>query len=410
MNTNQKQKLKDFDLKKYKYPDIRGHFGIYGGTFVAETLIEPLENLKNTYYKLKSDPEFLKELYFEYKDYVGRPTPMYFAQRLSSKIGGANIYLKREDLCHTGAHKINNTVGQAILAKKMGKTRIIAETGAGQHGVASATVAARLGMECIVYMGEQDIYRQSQNVYKMKLLGAKVIPVTSGSRTLKDALNEALRDWVTNVDNTFYIIGTVAGPSPYPELVRDFQGVIGREVMQQMHDIDKKVDALVACVGGGSNAIGLFYPFIDTDSKMYGIEAAGEGLETKKHSAPLNKGKIGVLHGNRTYLLEDENGQILETHSISAGLDYPGVGPEHALLKDLGRVEYKSATDNEALAAFHELSRVEGIIPALETSHAVAYAIKLAAIMKKSENIVINLSGRGDKDLNTVARIEGIEI
>ena len=309
-----------------------------------------------------------------------------------------------------GAHKINNTIGQAILAKKMGKTRIIAETGAGQHGVASATVAARLGMECVVFMGEQDIYRQSQNVYRMKLLGAEVVPVTSGSKTLKDALNEALRDWVTNVDDTFYIIGTVAGPSPYPELVRDFQAIIGREVIDQMKEIDKKVDALVACVGGGSNAIGLFYPFIDTDSKMYGVEAAGDGLDTDKHSAPLNKGKIGVLHGNRTYLLEDENGQIIETHSISAGLDYPGVGPEHALLKDLGRVNYESATDKESLEAFHELSKVEGIIPALETSHAVACSIKLAAKMKKGQNIVINLSGRGDKDLNTVARIEGIEI
>ena len=351
---NQNKKLSDFNLVKYGYPDKNGHYGVFGGTFVAETLIEPLTNLRNMYYKLKKDEDFLKELYFEYENYVGRPTPLYFAERLTKKINGANIYLKREDLCHTGAHKINNTIGQAILAKKMGKTRIIAETGAGQHGVASATVAARLGMECVVFMGEQDIYRQSQNVYRMKLLGAEVIPVTSGSRTLKDALNEALRDWVTNVDDTFYIIGTVAGPSPYPELVRDFQAIIGREVIDQMKGIDKKVDALVACVGGGSNALGLFYPYIDSDAKIYGVEAAGDGLDTEKHSAPLNKGKIGVLHGNRTYLLEDENGQIIETHSISAGLDYPGVGPEHALLKDLGRVNYKSATDKEALEAFHE--------------------------------------------------------
>ena len=410
MKSNQEQRLSDFNLVKYGYPDAKGHYGVFGGTFVAETLIEPLTNLRDMYHTLKNDTDFLKELYFEYENYVGRPTPLYFAERLTDKIGGANIFLKREDLCHTGAHKINNTIGQAILAKKMGKTRIIAETGAGQHGVASATVAARLGMECVVFMGEQDIYRQSQNVYKMKLLGAEVVPVTSGSKTLKDALNEALRDWVTNVDDTFYIIGTVAGPSPYPELVRDFQAIIGREVIQQMEGIDKKVDALVACVGGGSNAIGLFYPFIDSESKMFGVEAAGNGLETGKHSAPLNKGKIGVLHGNRTYLLEDENGQIIETHSISAGLDYPGVGPEHSLLKDLGRVKYESATDQEALAAFHELSRVEGIIPALETSHAIAHTIKLAGKMKKGENIVVNLSGRGDKDLNTVARIEGIEI
>ena len=382
MKNNQEQRLSDFNLVKYGYPDDKGHYGVFGGTFVAETLIEPLTDLRNMYHSLKNDTDFLKELYFEYEHYVGRPTPLYFA-KLTDKIGGANIFLKREDLCHTGAHKINNTIGQAILAKKMGKTRIIAETGAGQHGVASATVAARLGMECVVFMGEQDIYRQSQNVYKMKLLGAEVVPVTSGSKTLKDALNEALRDWVTNVDDTFYIIGTVAGPSPYPELVRDFQAIIGREVIQQMEGIDKKVDALVACVGGGSNAIGLFYPFIDSDSKMFGVEAAGNGLETGKHSAPLNKGKIGVLHGNRTYLLEDENGQIIETHSISAGLDYPGVGPEHSLLKDLGRVKYESATDKEALEAFHELSRVEGIIPALETSHALGISIKLARNEKR---------------------------
>ena len=393
---------------KYKV-DKNGFYGKYGGAFVPEMLFPNLDELEKNYNTIINEKSFQNDYNNLLKDYVGRPTPLFYAKRISEKYK-CKIYLKREDLCHTGAHKINNTIGQAILAKKMGKTRIIAETGAGQHGVASATVAARLGMECVVFMGEQDIYRQSQNVYRMKLLGAEVIPVTSGSRTLKDALNEALRDWVTNVDDTFYIIGTVAGPSPYPELVRDFQAIIGREVIDQMKGIDKKVDALVACVGGGSNALGLFYPYIDSDAKIYGVEAAGDGLDTEKHSAPLNKGKIGVLHGNRTYLLEDENGQIIETHSISAGLDYPGVGPEHALLKDLGRVNYKSATDKEALEAFHELSRVEGIIPALETSHAVAYAIKLAAQMKKGENIVINLSGRGDKDLNTVARIEGIEI
>ena len=386
-----------------------GYYGKYGGSFVPEMLLPNILELQENYLEIISKSSFKKEYDYLLRDYVGRPTPLYLAQRMSEKYQ-AQIFLKREDLCHTGAHKINNTIGQAILAKKMGKTRIIAETGAGQHGVASATVAARLGMQCVVYMGEQDIYRQSQNVYRMKLLGAEVVPVTSGSRTLKDALNEALRDWVTNVDNTFYIIGTVAGPSPYPELVRDFQAIIGREVITQMQDLDKKVDALVACVGGGSNAIGLFYPFINSDSKMYGIEAAGNGLETGKHSAPLNKGKIGVLHGNRTYLLEDENGQIIETHSISAGLDYPGVGPEHALLKDLGLVEYESATDKEAIDAFHEMSKVEGIIPALETSHAIAYTMKLAKKMKKNQNIVINLSGRGDKDLNTVAKLEGIKI
>ena len=394
----------------YKFPDVNGHFGPYGGSFVSETLVGALEELKSFYSLSKRDISFKNEFEKELKDFVGRPSPIYHAKRWSEQIGGAQIFFKREDLNHTGAHKVNNTIGQALLAKRMGKKRVIAETGAGQHGVATATVAARYGMECVVYMGETDVERQAQNVYRMKLLGAKVIPVSSGSKTLKDALNEALRDWVTNVDDTFYIIGTVAGPSPYPELVRDFQAIIGREVIDQMKGIDKKVDALVACVGGGSNALGLFYPYIDSDAKIYGVEAAGDGLDTEKHSAPLNKGKIGVLHGNRTYLLEDENGQIIETHSISAGLDYPGVGPEHALLKDLGRVNYKSATDKEALEAFHELSRVEGIIPALETSHAVAYTIKLAAQMKKGENIVINLSGRGDKDLNTVARIEGIEI
>ena len=391
-------------------PDKNGRFGIYGGRYVAETLVPALEDLSDQYELIKKDNKFIEEFRSDLAHYVGRPSPLYFAKRWTELLGGAKIYLKREDLNHTGAHKINNTVGQILLAKHMGKKRIIAETGAGQHGVATASVAARHGLECIVYMGEEDIKRQSLNVFRIKLLGAKVVGVSSGTSTLKDAMNEAMRDWVTNVDDTFYIIGTVAGPSPYPELVRDFQAIIGREVINQMQEIDKKVDALVACVGGGSNAIGLFYPFIDTESKMYGVEAAGDGLDTDKHSAPLNKGKIGVLHGNRTYLLEDENGQIIETHSISAGLDYPGVGPEHALLKDLGRVNYESATDKESLEAFHELSKVEGIIPALETSHAVAYAIKLAAKMKKGENIIINLSGRGDKDLNTVARIEGIEI
>ena len=397
-------------MKTYKQPNTVGRFGEFGGMYVSETLMPLLLDLDKSYKKIQKDKKFKKELNDLFKNYVGRPSSLHYAKNLSKYINGPKVYFKRDELNHTGAHKINNCLGQILLAKKMGKTRIIAETGAGQHGVASATVAARLGMECVVFMGEQDIYRQSQNVYRMKLLGAEVIPVTSGSRTLKDALNEALRDWVTNVDDTFYIIGTVAGPSPYPELVRDFQAIIGREVIDQMKNIDKKVDALVACVGGGSNAIGLFYPFIDSESVMYGVEAAGDGLDTEKHSAPLNRGKIGVLHGNRTYLLEDENGQIIETHSISAGLDYPGVGPEHALLKDLGRVNYESATDKESLNAFHELSKVEGIIPALETSHAIAYAIKLAAKMKKGKNIVINLSGRGDKDLNTVARIEGIEI
>ena len=392
---------------KHNWPDKDGFFGEYGGKFVPETLMHALEELEKTYNNFKDKPEFKEQFYKDLSEFVGRPSPLYFAERLTNHYGTGSIWL---DLNHTGAHKINNTIGQILLAKYMGKERIIAETGAGQHGVATATVAARLGLECHIYMGAEDVQRQSLNVYRMKLLGAQVHSVESGSATLKDALNEALRDWVTNVDNTFYIIGTVAGPSPYPELVRDFQTIIGREVIQQMQDIDKKADALVACVGGGSNAIGLFYPFINSNSKMFGIEAAGNGLETGKHSAPLNKGKIGVLHGNRTYLLEDENGQIIETHSISAGLDYPGVGPEHALLKDLGLVKYESATDNEALNAFHELSKVEGIIPALETSHAIAYALKLAEKMKKGENIVINLSGRGDKDLNTVAKLEGIEV
>ena len=393
-------------------PDERGMFGEYGGRYVAETLIEPLAELEQAYIHYKDDPEFIAEFDADLAHYVGRPSPLYHAQRLSQKYAGAQIYLKREDLNHTGAHKINNTIGQALLAKRMGKPRIIAETGAGQHGVASATVAARLGLECVVYMGEQDIHRQAPNVYRMRLLGAKVVPVTSGSKTLKDALNEALRDWVTNVDNTFYIIGTVAGPHPYPLLVRDFQSIIGREAKTQMQEqVGCLPDALVACVGGGSNAIGLFHPFIEDQSvEMYGVEAAGLGISTGKHSAPLNSGRPGVLHGNRTYLMEDDDGQIIETHSISAGLDYPGVGPEHAWLKDIGRVNYEAVTDDEALAAFHELTLVEGIIPALESSHAIAYALKLASKMSSDKNIIVNLSGRGDKDINTVADIEGITI
>ncbi len=393
-------------------PDEHGMFGEYGGRYVAETLIEPLTELEQAYFRCKDDPEFIKEFDTDLANYVGRPSPLYHAKRLSQKCGGAQIYLKREDLNHTGAHKINNTIGQALLAKRMGKPRIIAETGAGQHGVASATVAARLGLECVVYMGEQDIHRQAPNVYRMRLLGAEVVPVTSGSKTLKDALNEALRDWVTNVDNTFYIIGTVAGPHPYPLLVRDFQAVIGREAKSQiLEQTGRLPDALVACVGGGSNAMGLFYPFIDDENvNMFGVEAAGLGIDTDKHSAPLNAGRPGVLHGNRTYLMEDDDGQIIETHSISAGLDYPGVGPEHAWLKDIGRVEYEAVTDEEALSAFHELTRVEGIIPALESSHAVAYALQLARSMPSDKTILVNLSGRGDKDINTVADIEGITI
>jgi tryptophan synthase beta chain len=403
--------LKEFSLKNYTYPDNNGHFNEFGGRFVAETLVQPLEDLENVFRELKSDSSFLTELDNDLKHYVGRPSPLYHAERLSKKYGGAQIFLKREDLNHTGAHKINNTVGQALVAKRMNKTRIIAETGAGQHGVATATVAARLGMECVVYMGEEDIKRQSPNVYRMKLLGAQVVPVLSGSRTLKDALNEALRDWVTNVDNTFYIIGSVAGPSPYPEMVRDFQAVIGRETRFQIQEMTGKgPDALVACVGGGSNALGLFYPFLEDQVPMYGVEAAGEGLDSGKHSAPLNQGEKGVLHGNRTYLMEDSDGQILHTHSISAGLDYPGVGPEHAMLKDSGRVHYASVTDTEALEAFYDLTKVEGIIPALESSHAVAYAVQLSSKIKKDSNIVVNLSGRGDKDLNTVADIKGISL
>jgi tryptophan synthase beta chain len=393
-------------------PDDNGHFGPYGGRFVAETLMGPLEELRLAYEKYLGDPTFQAELDKDLAHYVGRPSPLYHAERWSHRLGGAQIYLKREDLNHTGAHKVNNTVGQALLATRMGKTRIIGETGAGQHGVATATVAARLGLECVIYMGADDIVRQAPNVYRMRLLGAKVVAVKSGSRTLKDALNEAMRDWVTNVDNTFYIIGTVAGPHPYPAMVRDFQAVIGREARAQMlAQAGKLPDALVACVGGGSNAIGLFHPFLaDTDVLMYGVEAGGDGIETGRHAAPLCAGKPGVLHGNRTYLMEDADGQIIETHSVSAGLDYPGVGPEHAWLKDTGRARYVSVTDSQALQAFHDLTRIEGIIPALESSHALAYANQLAPTLRPDQTIVVNLSGRGDKDINTVAKLEGIEI
>jgi len=393
-------------------PDERGHFGPYGGRFVAETLMHPLDELTAAYAKYLKDPGFQAELDADLAHFVGRPSPLYFAERLTRETGGARIFLKREDLNHTGAHKINNTVGQALLAKRMGKQRIIAETGAGQHGVASATVAARLGMECVVYMGEADIRRQAINVYRMRLLGAEVVSVASGSKTLKDALNEALRDWVTNVDNTFYIIGTVAGPHPYPAMVRDFQAVIGRETRSQiLEQAGRLPDALVACVGGGSNAIGLFHPFLgDAGVALYGVEGGGDGIETGRHAAPLCAGSSGVLHGNRTYLMEDSDGQIIETHSISAGLDYPGVGPEHAWLKDTGRAQYAAVTDTEALAAFHQLTRVEGIMPALESSHALAYATRLAAGMDKDKIIVVNLSGRGDKDVHTIAALEGIQI
>jgi tryptophan synthase beta chain len=397
---------------KFDGPDARGHFGPYGGRFVAETLMEPLRQLEDAYERLKRDPAFQAELDRDLKHYVGRPSPLYPAERLTRNWGGAQILLKREDLNHTGAHKINNTVGQALLAKHLGKTRIIAETGAGQHGVASATIAARLGLKCVVYMGAEDIERQSPNVFRMKLLGAEVVPVTSGTKTLKDALNEALRDWVTNVDDTFYVIGTVAGPHPYPMLVRDFNAVVGREVIAQSREqLGRLPDALVACVGGGSNAIGLFHPFLDHAAvKMYGVEAGGHGLKSGQHAAPLSAGRPGVLHGNRTYVMADKDGQILGTHSISAGLDYPGVGPEHAWLKDLGRVNYVAITDHEALAAFHELTRVEGIIPALESAHALAYARKLAPELGRDAAIVVNLSGRGDKDIFTIARLEGIEL
>ncbi len=393
-------------------PDAEGRFGKYGGKFVAETLMSALAELETLYTRLSKDPDFQREFDADLAHYVGRPSPLYEATRWSDQVGGARIWLKREDLNHTGAHKVNNTIGQALLAKHSGKQRVIAETGAGQHGVATATIAARLGLECEVFMGEEDIQRQALNVYRMKLLGAKVVSVTSGSRTLKDAMNEAMRDWVTNVDDTFYIIGTVAGPHPYPMLVRDFQSVIGREARaQSLEQAGKLPDALVACVGGGSNAIGLFHPFLADDSvAMYGVEAGGLGVDTTEHAAPLTAGTPGVLHGNRTYLMQDEDGQIMHTHSVSAGLDYPGVGPEHSWLKDIGRVNYVVANDDEALAAFHKLTRIEGIMPALESSHALAYAEKLAATMSPEQMIVVNLSGRGDKDIHTVAQIDGLEM
>jgi tryptophan synthase beta chain len=395
----------------YQQPDARGHFGPYGGTFVAETLTHALDELKAAYAHYSQDPAFMAEYRHELAHFVGRPSPVYHASRLSREIGGAQIHLKREDLNHTGAHKVNNTIGQALLAKRMGKPRVIAETGAGQHGVATATICARYGMECVVYMGSEDVKRQSPNVYRMHLLGARVVPVESGSKTLKDALNEALRDWVTNVENTFYIIGTVAGPHPYPMMVRDFQRVIGDECLVQMPaQIGRQPDAVIACVGGGSNAMGIFYPYIQHEGvRLIGVEAAGLGLDSGKHSASLSAGSPGVLHGNRTYLLQDDNGQITETHSISAGLDYPGVGPEHAFLKDIGRAEYVGITDDEALAAFHRLCRTEGIIPALESSHAVAYAMKLAATMRPDQHLLVNLSGRGDKDIGTVADLSGAD-
>ena len=396
-------------MLSYQQPDARGHFGPYGGTFVAETLIHALDELKDAYAVAQADPAFMAEYRSELTHFVGRPSPVYHAARMSRELGGAQIYLKREDLNHTGAHKINNTIGQALLARRMGKPRVIAETGAGQHGVATATICARYGMECVVYMGSEDIKRQSPNVYRMHLLGAKVVPVESGSKTLKDALNEALRDWVTNVENTFYIIGTVAGPHPYPAMVRDFQRVIGDECLVQMPAMmGRQPDAVIACVGGGSNAMGIFYPYIEFEkTRLIGVEAAGQGIETGKHAASLTAGTPGVLHGNRTYLLQDANGQITETHSVSAGLDYPGVGPEHAYLKDIGRAEYVSITDTEAMKAFHHLCRTEGIIPALESAHAVAQAMKMAPSMRSDQHLLVNLSGRGDKDIGTVADISG---
>ncbi|WP_342129484.1 tryptophan synthase subunit beta [Hydrogenophaga sp. OTU3427] len=401
----------------YQQPDARGHFGPYGGSFISETLTHAINELREAYAKYQHDPEFLREFRYELAHFVGRPSPVYHAARTSRELGGAQIFLKREDLNHTGAHKINNVIGQAMLARRMGKPRIIAETGAGQHGVATATICARYGLECVVYMGSEDVKRQSPNVYRMKLLGATVVPVDSGSRTLKDALNEAMRDWVTNVENTFYIIGTVAGPHPYPMMVRDFQSVIGEECIKQMPEMLQEAgctgaqpDAVVACVGGGSNAMGIFHPYIPFDgTRLIGVEAAGEGLDSGKHSASLQLGSPGVLHGNRTYILQDENGQITETHSVSAGLDYPGVGPEHAWLKDIGRAEYVGITDTEALEAFHHLCRTEGIIPALESSHAVAYAMKLAKGMSPQQSILVNLSGRGDKDIGTVADLSSAD-
>jgi tryptophan synthase beta chain len=400
-----------FQTPDYALPDATGHFGPYGGSFVAETLSHALAELNEAYARYSADPEFLEEFRYELKHFVGRPSPIYHAKRWSEIAGGAQIYLKREDLNHTGAHKINNVIGQALLARRMGKKRIIAETGAGQHGVATATICARFGLECVVYMGSEDVKRQAQNVYRMKLLGATVVPVESGSRTLKDALNEAMRDWVTNIENTFYIIGTVAGPHPYPMMVRDFQSVIGEECLVQMPEMaGRQPDYVVACIGGGSNAMGIFYPYIDEKGvKLVGVEAAGEGIDSGKHAASLTAGFPGVLHGNRTYLLQDENGQIIETHSVSAGLDYPGVGPEHAWLKDSARAQYVSITDDEALASFHDCCRIEGIIPALESSHALAYATKLAPTLGKEQIILVNLSGRGDKDMHTVAQRMGLD-
>lgn len=407
-NLSNPKQVEDFR----QYPDASGHFGIHGGRFVSETLMAALEELERLYNQVKSDPNFWQQFHDDLINYVGRPTPLYHAKRLSDEIGGAQIFFKREDLNHTGAHKVNNTIGQALLAKMSGKKRIIAETGAGQHGVATATIAARLGLECVVYMGADDVERQKMNVYRMHLLGATVVPVMSGSRTLKDAMNEAMRDWVTNVDTTYYVIGTVAGPHPYPLLVRDFQAIIGREArVQHLEKMGKLPDALVACVGGGSNAIGLFFDFLnDDDVAIYGVEATGDGIDTGRHSAPLAAGRVGVLHGNRTYLMADDNGQILETHSISAGLDYPGVGPEHSFLKDVGRVQYVGCTDEEAMWGFKEATLKEGIIPALESSHAVAYGLKLAKTMTPNQSIIINMSGRGDKDLHTVMKYDGIEL
>ncbi len=397
----------------YNYPDKSGHFGPYGGIYMAETLVPAVEELRDQYLRFRDDPEFKAEFAYELKHYVGRPSPIYYAGRLSDHLGGAQIYLKREDLNHTGAHKINNAIGQALLAKRMGKKRVIAETGAGMHGVATATVAARYGMECVVYMGAEDVQRQAPNVFRMKLLGAKVVPVESGSRTLKDACNEAIRDWVTNVESTFYIFGTAAGPHPYPMLVRDFQSVIGNEAKLQMAElIGRQPDVVIACVGGGSNAIGMFYPYIEEKQvQLIGVEAGGHGVGSGQHAAPLTaNAKVGVLHGNKVYLMQDENGQIIETHSISAGLDYPGVGPEHCLLKDLGRAQYVAINDDEALAAFDALCRYEGIIPALESSHALAHAMKVAPSLSKDKVVLVNLSGRGDKDMNTVARMKGITL
>ena len=399
-------------MSSYDFPDARGHFGPYGGVYVAETLMAALDELNAEYARAKADPAFWQEYHYELKHFVGRPSPIYHAKRWSEQLGGAQIYFKREDLNHTGAHKVNNTIGQALLARRMGKKRVIAETGAGQHGVASATVAARYGMECVVYMGSEDVKRQAPNVFRMKLLGASVVPVESGSKTLKDALNEAMRDWVTNIDSTFYILGTAAGPHPYPMLVRDFQRIIGIEAKEQMQEmVGRQPDMVVACVGGGSNAIGIFHPYVDVDGvRLVGVEAGGDGVATGRHAAPLTAGKPGVLHGFRSYLMQDENGQIIETHSVSAGLDYPGVGPEHSLLKDIGRAEYVAINDDEALKAFEDCCHLEGIIPALESSHALAHAAKVAPTMGKDQIILVNLSGRGDKDINTVAGLMGLTL